>query len=214
MHHTKLISTVSLLALIVVSVAAWLFFFPKQQEQNEIQTPVIYTPTQPVVFRDDPALGAANPAHTIIEFADFDCAACKSTAPVLREFLNKHPDTALVWKDAYDPVIHPFAFSAALAGKCAAAQSKFWQFHDLIFAEAALISADFSPIIQELNLDTKVFAACAENETTRKKIQASLLLTNALGIKETPYFFVDGQDFGVLNTLEDFEKALETASAK
>ena len=82
----------------------------------------------------NPALGSSGASVDIVEFSDFQCPFCKQAAPTLRRLVEKYEGRVrLVWKDFPLPT-HAAAKTAAEAGACAHDQGRFWDFHDLMFA--------------------------------------------------------------------------------
>jgi protein-disulfide isomerase len=83
----------------------------------------------------DHALGPETARLTILEYSDFQCPACASYAPVMTQVLAKYPeDVRLVYRNFPLNQIHPNAYEAALAAEAAGKQGKFWDMHDLLFA--------------------------------------------------------------------------------
>src|SRR5438270_11615516 len=77
-----------------------------------------------------PARGGDAAKVTIVEFSDFECPFCSRLEPTLAQLLKRYGrDVRLVWKDFPLPQ-HRDAFPAAVAGRAAAAQGKFWPLHD------------------------------------------------------------------------------------
>jgi len=72
----------------------------------------------------------------IIEFSDFQCPYCKrwidETYASLKPLLGA--DVSLSFAQFPLTQIHPNAPGAAVAAECAGAQDKFWEMHDLLFA--------------------------------------------------------------------------------
>ena len=71
---------------------------------------------------------------TIVEFSDFQCPFCARVEPTLKQIQDTYKDNVrIVWKHL--PLsIHKEAAGAALAAEAAAKQGKFWEFHDVLFA--------------------------------------------------------------------------------
>jgi protein-disulfide isomerase len=68
---------------------------------------------------------------TIIEFSDFACPFCKASYPIFKVLLNKYPDQIdFIYRDH---LLHDQSMALAMAGRCAAEQSKFWKMHDWLF---------------------------------------------------------------------------------
>ncbi len=90
----------------------------------------------------DPALGPVDAPVVITEYADFGCPACRSwhAAGIREQVRAVYGDQVrFVWKDF--PVIAPLSPQAAEAGQCAAAQGKFWEFHDTAYEGYAGLEA-------------------------------------------------------------------------
>ena len=83
-----------------------------------------------------PMLGNPNAPVTILDFSDFQCPNCgrhvKNTEPILNETYIQTGKASLVYK--YFPVVGFDSMNPALAGQCSHEQGKFWQFHQLLFA--------------------------------------------------------------------------------
>lgn len=87
---------------------------------------------------DLPALGKENAPVTLIEFSDFQCPFCGrfysgAEAQIKKEYVETGK-VKIYYRDFPLIQIHPGAQKGAEAGRCANDQGKFWQYHDLIFA--------------------------------------------------------------------------------
>ena len=148
---------------------------------------------------DSPAKGPANAATVIVEYADFQCPVCKSADVSLREILPKYPDARFVFKDYPLVDIHPWAMTAALAGRCAYQQSNdgFWKFHDLIYDNQAGISAGNSwdkmqEYATQAGLDAASLRTCMADPKTHAAVAASIAEGQKLHVANTPTFFING----------------------
>jgi protein-disulfide isomerase len=209
MRKTIITSAVAVLALGITGFVAYRSYFPPVVVKAPPPSPIVFMPTKPVAASDDPKMGAENPKHTIIMYADFQCAACSDVAKELPKVLAAHKDTQLVWKDAPNPVLHPWSTAAAAAGRCANQQSKFWEMHDALFAAPLPDEATINGVADSLKLDRTVFDACITADSTMKRINAATILAETYGVNATPYFFIDGKVAGTLNIAADFEPFLK-----
>lgn len=148
---------------------------------------------QPLVT--DPKRGVANPTVTIIEFGDFECEACGQMHPILEDLLNEFPDDLLyVWKDMPVPTKHKYSEIAALAGRCAQDENKFWQYHDQLFDQQKLFPLNpWSDIAVSIGLNEEVFNSCLENKLHRDLVIQGYFIGRTLGIDRTPSFFINDQ---------------------
>jgi len=86
----------------------------------------------------DPARVRGDPKARvmIVEFSDFQCPYCAQVEATLKNVLAKHEGVvALAFRDMPVTQIHPQALMAAEAARCAGEQGKFWEYHDLLFAD-------------------------------------------------------------------------------
>ena len=144
----------------------------------------------------DPARVRGNPKAPvmIVEFADFQCPYCRAAESTLDNVFAKYKgQVAISYRDFPLSSIHPYAQEAAEAARCAEEQGKFWQYHDLLFANQDKL--DHSGLLQEahsLNLDEKQFGACLATQKYKAQIDADELAGRNAGVNGTPGFFVNG----------------------
>jgi protein-disulfide isomerase len=108
--------------------------------------------------------------------------------------------------------MHNRAMPASEAAACAHEQSKFWEFHDKLFAaQQNLQDADFTKHATDLGLNLEQFNSCYSSGKYRAELQATLKEGGALGVTGTPAFFINGrflsgaQPFDAFKTIIDDE---------
>ena len=171
-------------------VVLWFGFQLVLQSGGPQKRDIVTSP--PPVAADDPVRGSPAAAVTIVEFGDMQCPFCGSLSGVLERIVADYPDDVrIVWKDYFDEVLHPEALNAAVAARCAQAQGKFWEYHDLLFANSTLLSPTLYPTLaRELSLDEGRFAACLAGPVPPvigKGLEEGL----ERGITATPHLFVN-----------------------
>lgn len=75
-------------------------------------------------------LGRADARFTIIEYADLECPYCRAYFPVLRHWIEEHPEVNWEWRNLPLPMHEPAASREALLAECAgeaAGNGAFWQ---------------------------------------------------------------------------------------
>lgn len=161
---------------------------------------------------------------TIVEFGDFQCPFCGRVEPTLQAVLKKYNgEVKLAFRDFPLTAIHAYAEGAAVAGRCAEAQGKFWQMHDAMYADQSkLTEADLEKTADGLGMNESAFAACMNSGKYSAAIQQDLADGGRLGVSGTPSFFINGQflsgaqseaDFGAIIDRELAAKA-ETPGGK
>jgi protein-disulfide isomerase len=173
---------------------------------------VLDAPRYPVDVRpDDPYLGGANAPVTLVEFSDFQCPFCLRVAPTLKELHKTYGDRIrIVWKDFPLTAIHPDAFKAAEAANCAREQGKFWEYHDVLFAnQEALDPGSLKDYAANLKLDTATFNQCLDTAKYNERVQDALKMGNGLGVQSTPSTFVNGRLVSGAVPLETFTRIID-----
>jgi len=162
-----------------------------------------------------PTLGPKNAPITMIEFADFQCPFCKRSEDAVKAVHDKYGDKVrLVFMD-FPLSFHPHAMPAANAARCAAAQDKFWQFHDALFADQSKLEpADLKATAKTLGLDTAKFNACFDKNQYSQAIQKDLEEGHKLNVTGTPTFFIDGREIVGAEPPENFENIIDQELAK
>ena len=141
-----------------------------------------------------PAKGATTAPITLVEFSDFQCPFCgrhfRDTYGQLdREYIATGK-VRYVFRHLPLERIHPQAFKASEAAECAGAQSKFWEMHDVLFAnQQALMPPDLARHAQGLKLDAATFNACLAGQTAAR-IRQDMTLAVEAGVRATPTFIV------------------------
>ena len=151
-------------------------------------------------IKDAPSLGDPKAAVTLVEFSDFECPVCRSLHDVLRGTLPNYPQVRVVFKDFPLESLHPWARTAALAGRCAYQQDPkaFWKVYDAIYDQQELISASnawskVADFAAEAGLNPDAFKACMASPEAGAAIDASRANGQLLEVGSTPTLFINGR---------------------
>lgn len=195
-----------------------LFVYYFYATSNSSSTPV---DTESVVIKQtDHVRGAKDGKVTLVEFGDFQCPACASYEPIVRQVMADNKDI-LKFSFRHFPLyaMHKNALLAAKASEAAALQGKFWEMHDKLYDKQeewgeALNARDFiMTYATTIKLDTKKFAADLENKAIEEKILAELKEGVKLGVEGTPTFFINGKKVeSNPRNLADFNKLIKDAA--
>ena len=150
---------------------------------------------------DAPVLGDAKAPVTIVEYADFECPVCRSLHDTMRGILpNYAGKIRVVFKDFPLEQIHPWARTAAIAGRCAYQQKPetFWKMYDLIYDNQEIISAENAwgkmlDYAGQSGLNTDALKACMASHEAAAAVNASHANGETLEITSTPTVFVNGR---------------------
>jgi protein-disulfide isomerase len=152
-----------------------------------------------IEMKDAPSLGDAKAQVTLVEFSDFECPVCRSLHDVLRGMLPNYPQVRVVFKD-FPLDMHPWARTAALAGRCAYQQDPkaFWKVYDAIYDQQELISASnawskMTDFAAQAGLNPDGFKACMASREAAAAVDASRANGQQLEVNSTPTVFVNGR---------------------
>jgi protein-disulfide isomerase len=168
-------------------------FYAHLREQAKVVV-LLSPPRVEVGFDPARVRGNLKAKVMIVEFSDFQCPYCGGVQATLQSVLAKHPDTvALAYRDMPMSKIHPFARKAAEAARCAGEQGKFWEYHDLLFANQSKLDQDgLMDKARTLKLDEQQFESCLSGEKFKAQIQQDSQDGMRAGVSGTPGFFING----------------------
>ena len=151
----------------------------------------------------------------LVMFGDFQCPFCLGAQSILKRVRGRLGDRLVfAFRHLPIPERHPLAPMAAQASESAAAQGKFWEYHDELFAAQPRLSREtMLEVARELGLDAERMAAEIDSEAYGPRIERDLASAAASGATGTPTFFANGErHFGAYDASSLIE-ALEGTTA-
>jgi protein-disulfide isomerase len=183
-----------------------------QRLSAEAHVSMDFRPPDPPVLQlsegNDPSLGPVSAAVTIVEYADFECPACRESVAVLKQLRALYPDQVRLVHRYFPLPAHPGAKPAAEAAYCAYEQGQFWAYHDALFSRAPM-PVDYSQLARDLHLDTEAFHSCLSSGRPQSAVSKDIQEARRLGISGTPTFFVNGRYLSGFQTLEALRTAVD-----
>jgi protein-disulfide isomerase len=165
-----------------------------------------------------PEAGGATSTVVLMEYSDFQCPACRSYYPVVREIMQEFGDQ-ITFAYRHFPLsgIHANAEFAARAAEAAHKQGKFWEMHDLLFEkqnEWANV-ADVLPIFESyadlLGLSKTQFMADFVSKEVKDFVRAERTHALTSGLQGTPSFFLNGKQIPNPGSVEEFKNVIREA---
>jgi protein-disulfide isomerase len=153
--------------------------------------------------------GNSEAAVTLVEYSDFQCPACASFQPVLKEILSTYGEQIRFEYKHYPLPIHPYAQQAAIAAEAAGQQGKFFEYHDALFenqnewSKSATPVAFFTKYAGDLGLDVEKFKQHQKSSLLRDAVRSDLREAQELGLTGTPTFYLNGEKMEI-TSFEDF----------
>lgn len=170
---------------------------------------------------DDPmAMGQADAPVVMVNYSEFQCPFCgkfaRDTAPTLIEEYVEDGTLRIEWRDF--PYLGPESITAAHAGRAAAAQGKFWEFHDAMYADqlppnsGQLDEDHLAGIAEDLGLDVEEFLTDMNSSATQSAVQDDFAEGQAIGVTGTPAFIINGIPVIGAQPIQVFQDTIEKAS--
>lgn len=156
----------------------------------------------------DYALGDPNAPIQIVEFADYECPACKLMHGLMKQLLDKYPGKYhFVFKNypldkacnpEMDRDLHEFACTAAFFSRCAGEQGKFWEANTILFlrdADKGELKAEslLTDGAKEIGIDEAAARECMQSGRYRDRIVQDIKAGSAAGLQGTPSVWVNGK---------------------
>lgn len=161
------------------------------------------------------ATGSADAKVTLVEFSDFECPACGSAHPTVKQLVEKYKDQLKFVPRDFPLEQHKSARYAAEAARAAGAQGKYWQMHDALFENQNDLSQEnIASLAAKMTLDMDKFSKEMNEGTYKAAVQKDIDDGVALGINATPTFFLNGVKLNLFNFAQlgdEIEKALSAA---
>jgi protein-disulfide isomerase len=137
--------------------------------------------------------GPSSAPVTLIVFSDFECPFCARNEPALAAVRQTFGDSVRIVFRHLPLGFHRRAQLAAEAAMAAAAQGKFWEFHDLLVQNpTALLRSDLEQYARALGLALDRFRADLDTHVHRDAVRLDAAGGMALGVDGTPTMFVNG----------------------
>jgi Na+:H+ antiporter, NhaA family len=176
------------------------------QQRNNIEL------TLPVGERDH-VLGPADAPLTLLEYGDYECSYCARSVPVVRRLREEYGERLrFVFRHFPLNSVHPHASQAAQAAEAAAAQGRFWEMHDLLYAnQDHLEDMDLLQLALKVGLEIYRFRSDVTSERFVRRVREDLESGQASGVRRTPTFFVNGRRIEERG-YDDLKQALEAQS--
>jgi protein-disulfide isomerase len=169
--------------------------------------------TSKLTVDKDQVKGPADAKVTVFVFSDFQCPYCRMGAQRFDEALENVQDQVKVVYKHYPLPFHKEAEPAAKAAMAAGEQGKFWAMHDLLFQNQQRLTEEgiYAELAKELGLDVEQFQKDMGKKAYDEQIAADMKQADAIGVRGTPSFFIDGTRVVGAQQPETFEKAIKEA---
>lgn len=143
-----------------------------------------------------PIRGNAQAPVTLVEFSDYECPHCGTEAPILRDIEREFGERLRVIHMHFPISFHQHAMPAARAAYAAGKQGKFWEYHDLLFANQEQLNPDnLESYAQRLGLDVARFRTDSAAPESEAAVARDRREGERLQIESTPTIFINGRQW-------------------
>ncbi len=164
--------------------------------------------------------GEGQSGVTVVEYGDFQCPACFSYFPLVAQVKEKYKDQ-IKFQFRHFPIVsaHRNAKAAHRAAEAASQQSKFWEMHDLLYAnqkswqDSNNAAQVFEGYANQIGLDIEKYKQDVVDASTAANIDADFKQGEKDGVQGTPTFFIEGKKHETedIRSVEDFERLIDEA---
>lgn len=152
------------------------------------------------------ALGPEDAAVVIRDFSDFQCPFCRQFATGVKDrIIEEFVSTGKVRFEYHHFIVIDANVGgnesrrAAEASECAAEQNRFWDYHDMLFANqrgegsGAFTDARLKAFAESIGLDTAQFNSCFDSRKYRRAVEDDEKLARSYRLTVTPSVMVNDQ---------------------
>lgn len=152
----------------------------------------------PPLDDSDHRLGDAAAELELVMFGDFQCPFCLGAQSVIRRVRDRLGER-LMFAFRHLPIRskHPMAEAAAEASEAAAAQGRFWDYHDALYDAQAQLSPELLVVLAErIGLDAGRLEEELREGRWRERVERDVRSAQESGASGTPTFFTNGRLHG------------------
>ena len=200
------------LVLAIVATMAGLIWLAEGQDVDQPN------PIDNQVSSQDHVRGNPQATVTVVEYGDFQCPACAAYAPVGEQLVEEYGDRVqFVFRHFPLKSVHPNAVAGARAAEAAAKQGKFWEMHDVLYANQSAWANlsnptdQFVAFAEALELNVEQFKADLDSKEVKDRVEADFDSANNAGLNGTPSFFINGAPIENPRSYEAFAGLLKNA---
>ena len=225
-QNLPLIIIIVVVALVIVGV----FVIPQIQAANAPVGEIVTVTPFPRPQSNGLSAGNPNARIKIDVYEDFQCPYCRLYSDDVEVQLMKNEVAAgtvyytyhhflIIDRATWDSP-QKESHQAANASMCAADQGRFWDYHDILFANqggentGSFTDPRLAAFARALGLDMTRFNDCFTANAHRAQIDADIARATQLGVSGTPSVFVNGVDVspGQVPTYAQIQAAIAAAS--
>jgi protein-disulfide isomerase len=162
----------------------------KQDQEQDLKDP-----KKPVLEPQRRLLGNDSGKIIVVEYADFQCPACRAGYPELKAFKEKHKDQVQFYYKNMPLDFHKMAYPAARYFEAIRLQdkNKALKFYDLVFSNQGELSEEFlKSAAAKAGADLRKIEKDKNSDQVKKVIASDMAEFENFGFTGTPTIIVNG----------------------
>ncbi len=173
-----------------------------------------------LIRSDSPKISTSSATVTMVEFGDYQCPACGAYHPVVQQVLSDFKGSLNFVFREFPLPMHPNAPIGAAAAVAAGKQGKYWEMHDALYtkqtdwSEGTDARAKILGYAKDISLDVVQFTKDLDSAEVKSFVDRDTQDANALGVNETPTFYLDGVKLTNPASVADFEAIIKAEIQK
>lgn len=162
-----------------------------------------------------------NPKVTLTEYGDFQCPGCAAMFPLIEQVVKNNGDILKFEWHTYPLPQHNKGKAAAIAAEAAGRQGKFWDMHQLLYANQTswtdqLTSTFRNTVIEyakALQLNQDQFKQDLDDASIMDAVNKDVELGNKIPLSATPTLEINGKVLATLpSTVEQLTQLIQDAA--
>ncbi|MBI4388156.1 MAG: thioredoxin domain-containing protein [Candidatus Omnitrophica bacterium] len=157
------------------------------------------------------SIGSADALVKMVTFLDLSCGMCKhwlrDTWPQIKTRYVKLNKVQVIFRN-FPLGLSQKSIEKAMAAECAAKQGQYLEFIDWMYAikeDQSKTMSQYASILKDPN----AFLSCLEHQDPYHQIMEDVQAGNELGVKGTPFFYINGTELRGAQPFQEFAKVIE-----
>jgi protein-disulfide isomerase len=207
---------IGLAVFVVVAVSG--FAFLNKTDEKKVDVADLKKTT--VVAENDHIKGDKASKVVLVEYADFQCPSCAAMHPLLEQATTElSGNFVFVFRSFPLTSIHPNSLAAHRAAEAANLQGKFFEMHDLLYANQTKWSSannpekEFEKFAKQIGLDVEKYKKDVISQKVLDRINIDMESGEAEKVESTPTLYLNGKklDSEQFRTYDKLKSTLEKA---
>jgi protein-disulfide isomerase len=164
---------------------------------------------------NDHRRGDAHAPCVLVEYGDYECPHCRAALPLVHQ-ITRHfgKQLCFVFRNFPMTQTHFNAQAAAETAEFAGSEGKFWEMHELLFANQERLSFDlYLELASRIGLSQDALREALQNGAYEKRVRADFTSGVRSGVNGTPTFFINNERYNGPRDFEHLAAAIDAAIA-